>query len=1049
VGSRGARVIALAIRRPVAVLMVYLALALLGVVAWVRIPRELLPDTELPRLTVTAWWPGASPEMTEALLTSPVEAVVRQVRGVRRVTSTSEERFGAGVARIDVAFARATRMNFARLELSEALAALARELPPGVSGPRVEQYVPPELAAGARLFLTYTVTASLDGEALRGYVDGVIAPAVRQVAGVGDVVVGGKRARVVEVRVGDAMASALRVTPNLVRQAVLEPDLVRDAGSLRLGGVLAAVTVRAPARTVVDVGRLPVGGASGRRLLVRDVATVRDGIGRPTSHYRVNGEPAVTLTIAREPGADAVDVADAVKSVLGKIAASSAAPNGLRFLLDADESAAVRAQLGDLGARAALSAVAVLAVLLVALRSARLAIAVLGAGAVATLVTVNALFAAGYTLNALTLLGLAMGVSLTVDGAIVVTENIVRRHRLGDPPARAAALGAREVAVAAAASSATSLVVLLPFVYLQGELRAYYVPLAVAVGVSHAVGLLVSLTLLPVIAARALGGGRTHPVFARGWSRPYRRLLTSSLRRPWLVLAPAALVAGGSCWLFVTVVHARTDWRPWAPPDRALVVTIALPYGEELEQADALARRVERWLGGEPGVVRVVSSVHPRFAVVRVTLADSLQPSPAAHRVRDRLVAFANELGGAEVRVSGLATAGGTDAISPPTYALAVLGYDYETVRAIAEGIGARLRLERRVRDLDVNATSAWHLRDRATEIVLRLDRDGIARHGLTARDVVAHVIAATGAEAARREVTLGGAAVHIAVGVQGGGELDVRALERSLVPAGASAVRLGAVARIEERETLSRIVREEQRYQRLVTYEFLGTPTLGDRLRDGVVGSTRLPKGYAIRADGGEARDDARLQLWGVVAVAVALVYLVTAAMFESLRQPLCVLLTVPMALAGVALLFACTGAPFTREAHAGVVVMVGIVANAAILLVYRINQLRGAAHSGGAAVLPAPTLAAAVVRGTLDRARPILMTGAAAVAGFLPLAAGGDGAGPSIWSGLSYALIGGLASSTLFVLTATPALYLLVERARWRPRRPGHGGRGGSGAG
>jgi HAE1 family hydrophobic/amphiphilic exporter-1 len=772
------------------------------------------------------------------------------------------------------------------------------------------------------------------------------------------------------------------------------------------------------------------------------VAVVRDGIARPTSHYRVNGGPAVTLTVARERAADAVAVADAVKSALGKIAASPSAPRGLDFLLDADESAAVRAQLGDLGIRAALSAAAVFVVLLVALRSARLAAAVLGAGAVATLATVNALHAAGYTLNALTLLGLAMGVSLTVDGAIVVTENIVRCHRLGDPPARAAARGAGEVAVAAATSAATSLVVLLPFVYLQGELRAYYVPLAVAVGVNHAVSLLVSLMLLPVIVVWALGDGRAHPVFARRSSRPYRRLLTSSLRRPWVVLAPAALVAGGSGWLFVTVVGGRADWRPWAPPDRALVVTIALPYGEELEQADALARRVEARLRGEPGIARVVSSVHPRFAVVRVTFADSLPPSPVAHRVRERLVAFANDLGGAEVRVSGLAMGGGNDAVSPPTYALAILGYDYETVRAIAEGVGARLRRERRVRGLDVNATSEWHLRDRATEIVLRLDRAGLARHGLTARDVVTHVDAAIGADGARREVTLGGAAVHMVVGVQGGGELDVRDLERYLVPAGASAVRLGAIARIEERQTLSRIVREEQRYQRLVTYEFLGTPALGDRLRDGVVESTRLPDGYAIRAHGGRVPDDSRRQLWGVVAVAVALVYLVTAAMFESLRQPLCVLLTVPMALAGVGLLFACTGAPFTREAHAGVVVMVGIVANAAILLVHRINQLRGTAHSGGAATPPAPTLAAAIVRGTLDRARPILMTGAAAVAGFLPLATGGDGAGPSIWSGLSYALIGGLASSTLFVLTATPALYLLIERAGRRPRTPGHAG-------
>jgi HAE1 family hydrophobic/amphiphilic exporter-1 len=275
--------------------------------------------------------------------------------------------------------------------------------------------------------------------------------------------------------------------------------------------------------------------------------------------------------------------------------------------------------------------------------------------------------------------------------------------------------------------------------------------------------------------------------------------------------------------------------------------------------------------------------------------------------------------------------------------------------------------------------------------------------------------------------VTIGGAEVRLEVKRQGADRIDVHALEEVLLPGrSGESVRLGDVASIAERDVLGRVVREDQRYQRNVAYEFRGPNKLGDRVRDAVVAATTLPDGYSIETSNiFEFGADEQQQIYGVLTFALVLIVMVTAALFESVRQPLCVLLTVPMALIGVFLLFFYINASFTREAYIGVIMMGGVVVNNAILLIDRINQLRR--HEGMG-------LEPAIVQGTLQRVQPILMTSVTTILGLLPLVLFSASVDANIWNALGYSLIGGLASSTVLVLTVTPALYLLFER---RPER------------
>ena len=1033
--------------------MAYLAFALLGIAACRRIPLELIPDVQLPRLSVHAAWAGASPETVEALLTSPLEAAIEQVRGVARVTSTSDEQRGLGTSRIVVEFTRGTRMELARLELSERLAALAGELPRGAVGPFVSPYVPAEMEGQRRAFLRYTVAGPRDTDALRRYVDDSIASVLRQVGGVAEVQVSGGRVPRLAVTVDEVRAAALAIDPEAVRRAVEELELVRTPGSVAARGVLRALAVRQRAESAEDVRRAILASpAAGRLVRVADVASVTEAYESPRSAHRVDGQPAVTFTVLRTQGVNILSLGDAVKRELARLDVSRA---GVRLVLDEDESSAIRAQLTDLSARALASAAVVGGVLLLFLRAFGPVAVVLSTVAFSTLIALNLVYFAGYSLNVLTLMGLATGFGLIVDNAIIVLENVHRRWRLGEPADRAAEEGTREVGLAIVTSTLTTVVVFVPFVYLQGELRLYYQPFAVTVALSQAASLVVAFTLVPSLAARLLGrsaesagaahadpsaGGRPNPGHPRerqhggrsappAYARLYGAVVAHTLRHPWVTVVAAALVLAGSYAAFARHVSRRPVWRAWTADD-AVDVQVKLPLGATLARADRVARQFEAALRPFAGSVRVVAHADPQYAHVRVVFPDSLRHSRIPFLVKERLTPLGQQIGGAEVHVYGLGRTFQGAGASPPSYTIRVLGYNYETVREIADAIGARLRRYPRVGTVDVNASGAWYEREKSREVVVRLDRRRLALFGLTARDVSRYVAAAVGADGAGTVLRLGGREVRVVVTLAGHDSVDVLRLERLLLPAGAHAtVRVGDVAVVEERETLSRIVREDQQYQRLVTYEFRGPPRVGDQLHASVMEGTRVPDGYRLEGGPEWAWDEAGgRKVLGVVAVALVLVFVATAALFESVRQPLCVLLTVPMALTGVFAAFLVTGAAFTREAYIGVVMMSGIVVNSAILVVDRVNAVRRER---------AIALEHAIAQGALDRLRPILMTSAVTVLGLLPLVAFSDTPDANIWNAMGYTLVGGLTSSTVLVLVVTPALYLLFER-RGRPPLP-----------
>jgi hydrophobic/amphiphilic exporter-1 (mainly G- bacteria), HAE1 family len=506
--------------------------------------------------------------------------------------------------------------------------------------------------------------------------------------------------------------------------------------------------------------------------------------------------------------------------------------------------------------------------------------------------------------------------------------------------------------------------------------------------------------------------------------RFYAGLLRHVLRFPWATVAIATICLGASWLVFDANVPRGVLFGGGGGLERSWVdVQISMPRGSDLERMDDLARYFEERIARMVEVERFETRVTAARASIRVDFPEELEFTAVPLAIEERLRDFGLGFTGAEVRVFGQGPAFYGGAMALPTVRITVLGYNYEHLGRIAEDLGRRLSQHSRVLEMNTNATGRGL--DRQTEFVAEVDRRAADRHELPVEEVVGLVQSLVrGGGDTRQTIVVGGEPLRYDVKLAGHRLADVDALRETVVTTSRGVrVPLGELIQVREREVLSQIRRENQRYERTVAYQFRGPQALSDIIRDAAMAATVLPPGYSFRVAelGSISEQDAR-QINLVLFISIGLVFMVTAGLFESIRQPLCVLLAVPMALTGVFLIFFFTGATFTREAYIGVIMMGGIVVNNAILLIDHINRIRAETE------LP---LVDAISRATLDRVRPILMTTATTVLGLMPLVMFMPASDARIWNALTYSLVGGLLSSTLFVLTTTPALYLLFERA------------------
>ncbi len=1004
-----------AVSRPAVIWAFAVALLLAGAVAFSRLPLATKTTVELPRLTVVASWPGASAELVEAYITSPIEAAIQGVRGVRKTNSTSSDRSGTSIT---VELEPKVDVQLVRLAIHERLELLRKDFPPGSTAPVVRNYLPEELAE--QPLLRYSLSGPYTPGTLSRLSEEQLEPRLNTVPGVASIRTYGGAETGVAVSYNAPRLRQLGIPPTLLTAAIRGARMVQSLGEERVGSTERTVSLRDQPHAYQDLERLPIRAPSGRVFALNELATVRPQEDTRGQISRTNGVPRVGIEVTRLAGADAIQTARRVKQAITEIRPLLPPAVGIR--LETDESVELADQLRDLILRGGIAFAAVFLILVVVLRHFRSVLLVMGSAAIAIAGTALGLYLLKIPANLLTLAGLGMGIGILVQDGVVVVN---RLRQAGDDPADRAE-ASRRIAPAVISATLTTAVVLFPFLYLQGNARAAFAPFAAAFALALAWSLVASVVMIPAMSGR-IGGKMAK------WDKTqhvYLKTLRPLVRWRWITIALAAGLVGFVTWGFIKRVP-RSSWGNWFGQRTTVNVSISFPRGSDPESLDRALREFESIAVGREGVERVDVRGAVSQAQLQVLFTNEAAPTAIPLVVHEEMTQRAVLIGGASIYVSGrgqvFSSGGG---FSSSTFRIKVLGYSFRGVERLALDLKARLEAITRVRSVNINA-AGWGA-DRAMSVVLTPDRAALARAGVTATDFAAAVAREIRGAAGDQRLEFDGEETTVSLKAAGARERSLDELRSAIVPnPGNSPVRVGDLAEVGEREGLATINREDQQYVRIVSYDFRGPVRLANRTHQAFMKSITAPAGYSV-ADQQFSwdEDDSAKGLWLVFGAGVILVILSVALIFYSAWAAAMVFLSLPLALAGVGGIFWITKSGFTREAAVGVILVVGLAVHQAILLVDAALQRRRAAGQAAALegtapraqVRPSAALSADdVLHAAADRSGMIVLVTLTTLASLMPLAVGT--ASDSLFGSIALATAGGTIAGTIAALWIVPA--------------------------
>ena len=1025
----------LPVRRPVAVAMVFLALAMLGLVAWQRIPIELFPNVEGDRLWVGFSRPGSEPETVEREILMPLEA---RVAALPMVLETSGRIRGAGGS-FQILFERGVDIRVRELELRRIAAAIQREQPEGtwlsVSGADTSNW-------GTFVMMVNVLGGDVDRHALHDVTDELIAPRFAAVAGVAEAITTGGAPRQVTLTVDPARAVALGVSIDDVTAAVRRNvGQLRHVGNLESTGGNTSVVLDGRPAGIQTLAQARIVPGKPAQLLHAGELDFGEGVERAL--FRVNGKPSVGVAIYQEQGANLVRLGRDLRARASEIG-QEVGDMGLELVIGTDAAEEVEQQIGRL-ARLGLSGFAIaLAVLYLFLRQWQAVTVVAVAVPVSLLSALAALYLFGDTVNMLTLFGLALAIGLLVDNSVVVFEAVQRSLDHGAAPDAAVRQGLRRTVRAIAAASLTTAIVFLPLVLIEVEagmtslqqqleiaVRAFLVPLAAS--------LLVAVALVPLLAHRLAAPAavrrlarRRETRAARGGMMPpdpvrilFGGMVASALRRPsaWLTATVIAVV------VTVMIAIPTITFGSGGEAKRADTVQLIARFNQQssIENVGEALARIEAALGRLDGIETIETVVREDGGSITVELIDEdARPDDVdAAVVRKVAREAAKNVSGLDLlsRDDDLRGEGGGDkgGFGSTPGEVVLSGPDSDPLARLAGDVVARL-------EAIPHVESAWLAeRPGLEEIWIQPRQDTFEAYGITISDVLPN-LGLIGREG-RRNVT--------GFALPSGRELPIvmertdartdragRALRDLRLQTAAGAVPVAVLADIRQMPAPSIIEHRNGRRETSVYYRLSGSlPDSGagrEAIEEQVAETVRAvprPRGFTVEVQSDEAQTS---WLQRVLVPVVLLLFLVLALTFESLTLPMLVLLAVPLTVIGASWALVIAGLSLDAMAALGAVALFGLTVNPAILLVDRMQQkVLGGGWSAGAAAL-------ASVR---ERTRPVLMTTATTIAALWPLAMS-TGRENEIWPPFATIVIGGLVTSALLTLLIIPVGFILLHR-------------------
>ncbi|MGO2747239.1 efflux RND transporter permease subunit [Microbacterium sp.] len=1004
------------LRNRALIALITIVAAVFGGLALTNLKQELIPSLELPALVVMTTYPGASPEVVENDVSTPIESAIQGVPGLESTTATST----TNASIIQATFTYGENLATAEQKMQQAINRISSTLPADVE--------PQVLSVSIDDFpvIQVAVTGFADAETAQADLENVAIPKLEDVDGVNAAEIVGGVGQRITITPDTAKLAAAGVSTQAIKDALDQNGTLFPGGDITEDGQTLTVQTGAKITSVDELAALPLVGTDAT---IADVATVELGTDPTSSISRVNGEDALSISITKLPAANTVDVSKGVIATLDEL--RDAFPDA-EFTVVFDQAPFIVQSIDTLATEGLLGLVFAVIVILVFLLSIRSTLVTAISIPTSVLITFVGLQAFGYSLNILTLGALTIAIGRVVDDSIVVIENI-KRHYVGDADkGDAIRLAVREVASAVTASTITTVAVFLPIVFVGDMVGELFRPFAMTVTIAMVASLLVSLTIVPVLAYWFLRPGKEltdehgavidpehEDAPPTRLQRGYRPILHWTLKHSGLTVILAVVVLGATLAAAPLMkVNFLSDTG-----QNTMTVTQDLGPTASLEAKDAAAVIVEEALDGIDGIENVQVSIGSSGSSLRdafsggagVTYSIMTSADVDQEQLRaDVLDAVDGLEGVGEISVNAAAGFGSSD------IEVVITASNGEDLTAATEAVTAELEGRDGIGAITDNLAASLPY------IAVAVDRQAAADRGLS-EVAVGSLVSSTMRPQTAGSIELDETSLTVYIATNEP-PATIDELRTLTIPSALGPIELQDIATIEQREGPTSITTQQGRRTATIT-----VPPASDNLATATASvsaaleAVELPDGASAEVGGVASQQaDSFSQLGLAMLAAILIVYVVMVATFKSLRQPLLLLVSVPFAATGAILLQIVTGVPLGVASLIGVLMLIGIVVTNAIVLVDLVNQYR----EKGLAT------AEAVMAGGEKRLRPILMTALATIFALTPMALGVTGHGGFISQPLAIVVIGGLVSSTVLTLIVLPTLYNLVEGARERRR-------------
>lgn len=1017
-----------AVERRVTMTMVILGIFVLGYLSLQRLPLEFMPSFSSSSIWVNAPYDSASPQEVERLIVRPLEDILGTINGIETLTATASANSGS----VNISFKDGTDMDLAAVEVRDRIDRVRHLLPDDLRQIRIRRFQSTDIPV-----FRFHVSADWEKDRLYDFIEQVVQRRLERLEGVASVETRGVNKRELQVQLVPARMQALQVDVRDVANALRNNHVNVSGGYIKEGSRKLVVRSVGELRTVEDVRELPL---NDRGLRVRDVADVAYTYPRQNQFNFLNGHEAVTLSVYKASTANLLAVVDGVKEELNRIGTMPGA-EGLSMRVLRDSSVDVREGLGQLRNAGLLGGVLAVLFLFLFLRKVRTTALVAISIPISIILTFVILYflrqagAVSTTLNIVSLMGLMLAVGMLVDNSVVVIESISRHFTdLGEDARTAALRGTTAVAMPIIASTLTTMCVFVPMIFVGasgGGFMRFMTDVGVTICIVMVASLLVALTVVPMVAALLLEGesagtSRLTELLSRG----YGFVIGFTLKHRFVFFLAIVGMLYGSYYLLGTIERTFTP----RSMERQIEVNVDTPRSYSLEQTRELFTEVATLLDAHREELEISDVVY-RFSrqggrsrggfrgssKLDIYLLDESESKRSTREIRDEVRALLPEKAGVSFKIvqsTGHGPGGGGFGVN-----LDLMGEDMEVLELVAERVVAALEQTSWAEDVDSSLDSG------ADEIHVSVRRERALQSGLTTQAVAFSISSALSSRPVSR-VAADDREVDVVVQYREQDRETLAQLKNLPVRASDAALPIGAMVDFDVEQGPRTIERENKRPKLSIT---ANTNTAGASFRmmgqvSEIMNGLSLPPGYewSFGRRARFAQQDFGSAMFSFL-LALVLIYLIMAALFESFVQPFTIMFSIPFAFIGVGLVLKLTSQPLDNMANMGLIILVGVVVNNAIVLIAHINDLRWQGLSRDEAI----------VLGGTHRIRPILMTALTTILGLFPMVAplvlpgvlGSAEGRAANWAPVGLVILAGLTTSTFLTLVIIPTIYSLVD--------------------